>query len=357
MRSAALLEYLRRRFDVDVVTFADGLEGAKRIELPYHSRSAAAKVWRNARRFVLGRPPLVDRYGGFGRELRALIGDDYDVAVIEHFWCAPYAEVLRPLSRRLILDLHNTESSLARTVADSSRWPESVLHRRFSSCYERLEKEWLPRFDAVLATSENEAARVRAFGGHGVVYPNTIAFRPAPALSREDAVIFTGNLEYHPNIAAVRWFAREIWPCIRARRPGVEWRVVGKNPSAVARELRGVERAVLVGEVADAVEKLARAKVAVVPLVSGSGTRFKILEAWCAGTAVVSTSLGAEGLEAEAGRDYIAADSPGEFASAVLRLLEDGQERADVAGCGRAVFEQRYTTERGWEMLDESGVF
>jgi glycosyltransferase involved in cell wall biosynthesis len=357
MRSAALLAYLQRRFEVDVVTFAEGLAGARRIELPYHSRSGAARAWRNARRFALGRPPLVDRYSGFSRELRALAGEGYDVAVIEHFWCAPYAETLRPLSGRLILDLHNTESWLARTVAASARWPEAALHRRFGSCYERLEKEWLPRFDAVLATSEMEAERVRALGGRVVVYPNTIAFRPAPAFSREEAVIFTGNLEYHPNVAAVRWFAREIWPEIRARRPGVEWRVAGRNPSAVARDVRGVEGAALVGPVADAIAELARAKVAVVPLVSGSGTRFKILEAWCAGTPVVSTRLGAEGLDAEAGRDYIAADSPREFAFAVLRLLEDGREQANIGVCGRAVFEQRYTTERGWEILDESGVF
>jgi len=357
MRSAALLEYLARRFDVDVVTFSDGLEGAKRIELPYHSRSAAAKAWRNARRFALGKPPLVDRYGGFGRELRALIADDYDIAVIEHFWCAPYAEMLRAVSRRVILDLHNIESALARTVADISRWPESIMHRRFATCYERLETEWLPRFDAVLATSSKEAAHVRALGANAILYPNTIAFRRAPAPSREEAVIFTGNLEYHPNIAAVRWFAREIWPIIRARRPDLEWRVVGKNPLAVARELQGVDGAVLVGPVGDAVEELARAKVAVVPLLSGSGTRFKILEAWCARTAVVSTRLGAEGLGAEAGRDYVAADNAGEFAAAVLRLLENSREQANVGACGRAVFERRYTTERGWEMLDESGVF
>jgi hypothetical protein len=71
----------------------------------------------------------------------------------------------------------------------------------------------------------------------------------------------------------------------------------------------------------------------------------------------VSTRLGAEGLGAEPGRDYIAADSPGEFASAVLRLLENRREQADLGACGRRLFEQRYTTERGWEMLDESGVF
>ncbi len=357
MRSAALLQYLGRRFDVDVVTFAEGVAGAKRIKLPYHSRSAVARAWRNVRRYVRGRPPLVDRYSGFGGELQTLAGNGYDVAIIEHFWCAPYAETLRPLTRRLILDLHNTESSLARTVAASEGWPESMLHRRFASCYERLEKEWLPRFDAVLTTSETEATAVRAQGARAAVYPNSIPWRPAPDEPRQDVVIFTGNLEYHPNVSAVRWFARAIWPEIRARRPDVQWRVAGKNPSAVAAELRGVAGAVLVGPVDDAVQELAAAQVAVVPLLAGSGTRFKILEAWCAGTAVVSTTLGAAGLDGEAGRDYVAADSAREFACAVLRLLDDPAERSRVGAYGRALFEQRYTVERGWEMLDRSGVF
>jgi glycosyltransferase involved in cell wall biosynthesis len=356
MRSAALLDYLSRRFAVDVVTFADGVPGAAKIELPVHSRSSAARAWRNVRRFVVGRPPLLDRYSGFERELRATVGDRYDVAVVEHFWCAPYADVLRPIARRLILDLHNTESALARTVAACEKWPEAVLHRRFASCYERMERDWLPRFDAVLTTSEREATWVRACGGHAVVYPNTIPLCPAPDTARENAVVFTGNLEYHPNISAVRWFAREIWPAIRARRPDVEWRVVGKNPWAVAGELRGVKGAVLVGPVEDAVRELARAKVAAVPILAGSGTRFKILEAWCAGTAVVSTSLGAEGLECADGRDLVLADRPGEFAAAVVRLLDNPDQRSRLEASGRLLLERLYTVEAGWRALDQSGA-
>jgi polysaccharide biosynthesis protein PslH len=358
MRSAALLEYLRSGFEVDVVTFAAGVPGTLRIVLPNHSRSAAAKGWRNARRFALGRPPLLDRYSGFGEELRALVGGRaYDVAVIEHFWCAPYAEVLRPLARRLVLDLHNTESELADTFADSLGWPQSAMFRRFARSYERLERKWLPCFDAVLATSEREAAAARVLGARTVVYPNTIPSRPAPGVAREEAIIFTGNLEYHPNVSAIRWFAREIWPSIRARRPGLEWRVVGANPHAVERELRGVEGVRVVGPVEDAIAELARAKVAVVPLLAGSGTRFKILEAWCAGTAVVSTTLGADGLEVVAGRDLVIADGAREFADAVVRLMEDASERESVALRGRELLDRSYTRERGWEMLDESGVF
>ncbi len=355
MRSAALLEYLRQRFEVDVVTFAAGVPGAMRIALPNHSRSAAAKAWRNARRFALGRPPLLDRYSGFGAELGALVaGRSYDVAVIEHFWCAPYAEILRPLARRLVLDLHNTESDLARTFADSVAWPRSAMSRRFARYYERLERKWLPYFDAVLATSRREA---NALGARAVVYPNTIPLRPVPGAAREEAIIFTGNLEYHPNVSAVRWFARKIWPSIQARCPGLEWRVAGANPHAVERELRGVEGVRIVGPVEDAIAELARAKVAIVPLLAGSGTRFKILEAWCAGTAVVSTAIGAEGLEAVAGRDLAIADGAGEFADAVLRLLADGAERERVALRGRELFERLYTRKCGWRGLDDSGVF
>ena len=84
------------------------------------------------------------------------------------------------------------------------------------------------------------------------------------------------SLEYHPNVEAVRWFRSVVWPQIRERSPGLEWRLIGKNPDAVARWTSGDDRIRVVGPVEDAVAEIARAKVAVVPLLSGSGTRFKI---------------------------------------------------------------------------------
>src|SRR5207244_2804424 len=110
-----------------------------------------------------------------------------------------------------------------------------------------------------------------------------------------DCVVFSGNLEYHPNVEAVRWFRREIWPRVRAHFPKLEWHLVGRNPQTVRRWIAGDDRIVVTGPVENAVESLGPAKVCVVPLRSGSGTRFKILEAWAAGRAVVSTTLGAEG--------------------------------------------------------------
>ncbi len=183
--------------------------------------------------------------------------------MVEHFWCAPYVNVLSPRARRVILDLHNIESELARTVAQSETWPDlddvPALRRLVSAA---RESAWIPEFDAVLTTSEADARRVRAEGVPAIVYPNTVSFRPVPEGPREDAIVFTGNMEYHPNVSAVRWFAREIWPLLHAEAPRLEWRLVGKNPEAIASIVIGLPGARLIGPVDDAIAEIARARVA-----------------------------------------------------------------------------------------------
>ena len=122
-------------------------------------------------------------------------------------------------------------------------------------------------------------------------------------------------MEYHPNQLAVRFFRREIWPRLRDRWPGLAWRLVGKNPEAVRQFTSGDPRIEVQGQVDDAIAELARARVAVVPLLAGSGTRLKILEAWAAGLPVVSTTLGAEGLPARDGEHLLLADGAAAFAA------------------------------------------
>jgi glycosyltransferase involved in cell wall biosynthesis len=247
-------------------------------------------------RFLRARPPLFDRYSGFEDQVRRQIRGHYRVAVIEHFWCAPYGATLRPHADVLVLDLHNVESALARSHAQAVGGLESAAFRRFAAAYERLEREWLPRFDVVLVASEED--RTRIAHPNVAVYPNALPETPAPHVPESNCIVFSGNLEYHPNVAAVRWFHSRIWPRIRERIPGLEWRLVGRSPAAITHLVRGDDRIRITGAVDDAIAELAAAKVCVVPLLSGSGTRFKILEAWAAGRAVVSTTLGAEGLGA-----------------------------------------------------------
>jgi glycosyltransferase involved in cell wall biosynthesis len=119
----------------------------------------------------------------------------------------------------------------------------------------------------------------------------------------------------------------------------------------VAAEVAGDPRIELAGPVVDAVAALAAARVAVVPLRAGSGTRVKILEAWAAATPVVSTTIGAEGLEAADGADLLLADPPEAFAAAVSALLDSADLRRRVGAAGRALYERRFTWETAWAAL------
>jgi glycosyltransferase involved in cell wall biosynthesis len=114
----------------------------------------------------------------------------------------------------------------------------------------------------------------------------------------------------------------------------------------------GDPRIELTGFVEDAVASIAAARVAVVPVLAGSGTRVKILEAWAAGTAVVSTTLGAEGLGCSDGEHLLLADDPGSFAGAVTQLLESGAAREKIGAAGRKLFEDRFTWPAAWRSLD-----
>jgi glycosyltransferase involved in cell wall biosynthesis len=184
------------------------------------------------------------------------------------------------------------------------------------------------------------------------VYPNALPWVPQPERVDELVVVFSGNMEYHPNRSAVRFFRSGIWPILRARWPALIWRLVGKNPAAVSRFTAGDPRIEVIGPVDDAIRELARARVAVVPLLAGSGTRFKILEAWSAGVAVVSTTIGAEGLPAHDGENLLVADGGPAFAAAVTRVLENTNLRRQLGESGRSLWERELTWERAWEKLD-----
>ncbi len=368
LRTASLLEYLSQRYRVDLIVFrqpgaadpaaripAGKVERVVVLDLPANGRSLAARGWRNASRLVREMPPLVDRFSGFDQRIReAVAGREYEAGIIEHFWCAPYWEAVAAVCRRTVLNLHNIESVLHARCAEAEGSFAGLAHRLFGVACREMERTWLPRFSEVLTTSERDAATLLGIapGTRVRVYPNAIPLRPMPEVVVEDVVVFSGNMEYHPNTSAVRFFRRDVWPRLRERWPGLVWRLLGKNPAAVSQFTSGDTRIDVVGAVEDAVLELARAKVAVVPLLAGSGTRLKILEAWAAGVPVVSTSLGAEGLPVRLGDQLLLADGGVEFAEAVSRLLASKELRREVGRAGRLLLEKEFTWETVWKNLD-----
>lgn len=368
LRSASLLEYLARRYAVDVVVFrepgatdpcASFPSGIARslhvIDLPRHGRHPAARALRNMGRIIRRVPPLVDRFAGFGDDIGgALAGRRYRVAVVEHFWCAPYWEQVAPLAERTVLDMHNIESVLHARCARAGRPAERSVHGLFEGACRALEEVWLPRYSLLLAASEVDARALGAIapGASVATYPNALPLRPVPPHEEQEVVVFSANFGYHPNISAVRFFREAIWPRLAARWPGLRWRLVGKNRECVARFTSGDPRIEATGPVEDAVAEIARARVAVAPLLAGSGTRLKILEAWAAGVPVVSTVLGAEGLPVRDGEHLLLADDPSQFCEAVTALLASAPLRRRLGDAGRRLFEREFTWEAAWSRLD-----
>ncbi|HWD98131.1 MAG TPA: glycosyltransferase [Bryobacteraceae bacterium] len=370
-RTASLLHYFARLAPVDLIFISntgrpallpEGLVRSQTvIPLPPHRRDALARFSRNAVRAARGAPPLIDRLSGLGPAIREAIPDrHYDMGVIEHFWCAPYAREMFRVCSRAILNLHNVESVLHERCASAGGVLERAAHARFARASRKLEARLLPEFSAVLATSETDASLVRGITPRAniFVYPNALPWTPVPNTPQNDArpqnaVVFSGNFEYHPNIDAAGYLIREIWPAVRQARPDVKLRLVGRGEEHI-RHLVRHDSVETTGPVEDALAEIAAAAVVIAPLRAGSGTRIKILEAWAAARPLVATTLAAEGLAARHGENCLIADNAVDLSTFVLNLLASSEERLRIGLRGRCTFEHLYNWGVVWKELDIS---
>jgi glycosyltransferase involved in cell wall biosynthesis len=173
-------------------------------------------------------------------------------------------------------------------------------------------------------------------------------------MSEDMDVLFHGNMVTQANRAAAMYFLQDVLPLLRqsGSSPGVY--IVGTSPSAKLRNMADGQNIRVTGEVADVTRYLLRSKVVVAPMVFGAGVQNKILEAMAVGKPVVTTSLGAEGIDGRSGEHFIVADSPAEFAAATKRLLEDPALRASLGMAGRKLIREKYTWDTsGRRLLEE----
>jgi glycosyltransferase involved in cell wall biosynthesis len=216
----------------------------------------------------------------------------------------------------------------------------------------RFEKRALLRASAVTVVTNLELTTLRDWGVANVnLVPNGVdleTYRPTPEAEREDELLFLASLDWYANVDALGYFVTNILPSVRARCPGVTLRIVGRQPpeELIKRysSLPGVD---FVGEVEEVHSHLARAAVIIVPLRIGGGSRIKILEALAAGKAVVSTAIGAEGLDVISGEHLLIADSPAEFAAAIEELVASTSLRRRLGNNGRKLVTDRY----GWDQI------
>lgn len=254
-----------------------------------------------------------------------LAKEQFDIIQIEFSQMAAY-ETEGPAKR--VVDLHNIEYDVLRQAAEHSSGPKRIFNRwEWRKMRQEEEQAWRDA-DLCLATSEPDAERVRTVtGAECLVVPNGVDdqfFERQPMSTAEPgSIVFTGAIRYQPNADAVTYFVRRVWPLIRDLEPNATFNIVGADPpDEVVRlgELSGVR---VSGSVEDVRPWLRSASAVVVPLLSGGGTRLKILEAFASGRPVVSTTIGASGLDVEDDRHLIISDRPMDMAQSVVSLLRN----------------------------------
>ncbi|HEU5347408.1 MAG TPA: glycosyltransferase, partial [Ktedonobacterales bacterium] len=250
-----------------------------------------------------------------------LARNTYDTVFFESLVVAGYRI---PQHIHIVLDEHNIEHELLKR---SYQLSGSLARRGFNWLeYRRvrpLEIAWCKRADLVLVTSERERELLRTLlpETNVQVVPNGVdieAFSPETSVVETPGrIIFTASFDYYPNVQGALHFAEHCWPLIRNEVPDATWHLVGRNPPAEITRLGTLPGVTTIGSVPAVQPHLAAAQVAIVPLLTGGGTRLKILEALSMRRAVVSTALGSEGIDCVPGEHLLISDTPRAFAGAV----------------------------------------
>jgi polysaccharide biosynthesis protein PslH len=264
----------------------------------------------------------------------------YDVAICD--FLASALNFPRNLALPTVLFQHNVETLLWQRRSQFEekwldRWSAKIEYLKMA----RFEPSQIKRFHHIFAVSPEDSTVMA-----GMVDPTRISVIPTgvdlstyhydPELRvKTPLVVFTGSMDWAPNIDGVTYFCREVWPRVMAQVPSARFRIVGRKPHPRVRELAGNSIEVT-GTVPDIADHLRQAAVVVVPLRMGGGTRIKIYEAMAMGKVVVSTRVGAEGLDVHHAEDIFLADEPKQFADYVITLLRDETTRRQYESAAAA---------------------
>lgn len=283
---------------------------------------------------------------------RAREGPAFDLVHAQLARMAPYLEDF-PAPR--FVDLVDALSLSTARRSRQHRGPLRWLAAHEAERLRRYERRLCTAVEGACVASSVDRDAIGA-GERLAVVPNGVdlASLPYERGGRDPAtVVFTGNMGYFPNVNAVRWFARRVWPLVRRQVPAARFDIVGARPAPGVRRLGSAEAAVRVlGFVEDVRPHLRTATVSVAPMQAGAGQQFKVLEAMASGTPVVATSVAAAGLEAGDAEGLLVADEPEDFARKVTALLSDRNQADRLAARARQLVEGRYTWERSTERLE-----
>jgi glycosyltransferase involved in cell wall biosynthesis len=280
--------------------------------------------------------------------------ETFDVVQMETLFMAPYIDTVHRYSRaKIVLRAHNIEHLIWKRMAGATRNPLKKLYlRHLFTTLEKYEKQVLDHFDAILPITEKDALFFRTYCHKPVkTIPFGIDLRNySPATTpAEHALFHIGAMNWMPNEEGISWFLKEVWPALLQKYPGIKLYLAGRAMPAWLKNLEQ-KNVTIVGEVPDARRFILSKSIAIAPLFSGSGVRIKIIESMALGKAVISTTLGAEGISCTHGKDIVLADTAGAFADAVGELFAHPEKAAELGKNARKLIETQHDNRK---IIDE----
>jgi sugar transferase (PEP-CTERM/EpsH1 system associated) len=297
----------------------------------------------------------------FSERLAARLREEppFDVVELEGIEMAPYLPILEAAQPRplIIYDAHNAEwilqqRAFAADISSPGRWPAALYSWVQWHRLRRYEAALLRRVDHTVAMSAPDKVALRDLMPNApiTVIPNGVDLAAYTRFKGKPIpydLLFTGKMDFRPNIDAALWFGQQVLPVIQAQRPHTTFAIVGQRPHPRLDPLRDRPGVTITGYVEDVRPYISGATVYVAPLRVGGGTRLKLLEAMAMGKAIVSTTVGAEGFPVVSGQELILADDPEDFASKIVMLLEKPGQRRELGRTGQGFARANY----GWDAL------
>ena len=376
MRSYYVLRYLVQEHQVTLVTFVRDTDRPEDIthlaELCHevHTVPIHRSNWRDAKFLIqslLSQEPFLiirDQIPAMTEKIRHLVGSGaFDVVHVDQLWMAQYALAAREnvsTTPRLILDQHNAVHLIPKRLATDETHPlKQKLLAREAGLLTTYEATVCRSFDHVVWVTEEDRHAVASLTGSEAngPPPSTVIpicadpnqIKPVGSVSAKKRITFLGGLHWPPNAQGIVWFAKHVFPAVWAEVSDAVLTVIGKSPPA---ELAGPGVDVT-GYIADLTPYLNETAVFIVPLHAGGGMRVKILDAWSWGLPVVSTTIGAEGMDVQHGENLLIADTGQSFAQAVTRILQNPALGEKLGRRGRQTVLEKYNWQTIYPTWDE----
>lgn len=360
-----LVDRFRREHQVRCVAFAhdpSDFEAARQLTemgiettpIPHNERS---KKLRSLPLFLTKTPLTLGVYGS--KELQAKVDELASWADMAYAYSSSMGAFLEPHEQLpRVMHLGELDSDKWRQYSEKSRFPMSWVYRREWRTLLEFERRVAYSFtENVLCTPlEEKIFQEQMPGASSTVLRNGVdleAFSPAPDQAEPAHLVFTGVMNYYPNVDGCLWFAKDILPRIRKRHPEARFTIIGSHPNQDILDLEKIEGVKVTGFVDSVTDWVHRGQIAIAPLRIARGIQNKVLEAMACGLPVVGTTSATQGVEGTHGRDYLVADDATAFADHVCRLLDQPEEARDLGRAARRFVEDHYNWETVFAHLDD----